>query len=212
MVPKVLEDFRRDFEALQFSARGRPNYVGLPDIYDEEDKRWCCGGLPVWQAAKFYDLRKEVWEIRQFAWLALAISFTVVAIPTGCAVALSWLTPTEGFGCRGMTQVSFLIMWVLSACIDYLLWACIVPKNTRSYDRISKTPNTTSQAKHTRRYLTIYRITFVKDFLFMTGTIVMLTWTALGMFNKVRVLVQVAEISRVCQLPTRRLYLPDHQV
>jgi hypothetical protein len=187
MIPRVLEDFRRDFanshtqlESLlapaDYDVLGKYEAEAFPDISKEMYERWRSGGLPVWQAEKFADFEKPGEgrpPHRLFAWLAMALAFSIVAIPTGCAIAVSWLTPTEGFGCRAMTQLSFLIMWILSAVIDWRLYV------------VNKKP--TNGKKTTvigSRYFIAYGITFAKDLIFMSGTIVTLTWSALGMFNK----------------------------
>lgn len=57
---------------------------------------------------------------RSFFWLAIFLSVAVVAIPTGCAMFISWQTPPEGFGCRTLTQVLFLMMWIVSATLSWL--------------------------------------------------------------------------------------------
>ena len=192
LVPRVLEDFRKDFEKSHAAPEEPPEAPGLetaparldkseaatfPDISSQMYQRWSCGGLPVWQAEKlmdFVDSGDRRLHHGPFAWFGMGLSFAIVAIPTPCAVALSWLTPTDGFGCRAMTQVSFLIMWVISAGIDSVLsiWARA---------RFSKAAKETSINP---RYLKIYWITFAKDFVLMSGTVTILTLSALGIFNK----------------------------
>lgn len=186
MIPQVLKELRRDLNDLKTSSiqtqrpsvdtgsetRDNPEQTkSLPDISNDKYKRWLFGGLPVWQVEKFKDFQKDKdgeshWS---FARLGMALSFTVVAIPTGCAVAISWLTPTEGFGCRTATQLSFLGLWILSAMIDWLFFLCAIGRSKK--------------AKTRSQYSIIYCCTFFKDFISTCVIIVTLTWSATGAFN-----------------------------
>ena len=187
MVPRVLEEFRQgldDFELSPVRTERPPVVTGsetgdtleqtksLPDISSYKYKRWLSGGLPVWQLEKFRDFHENTpgESHRSFARRGMALSFTVVAIPTACAIAISWLTPTEGFGCRAVTQLSFLGLWILSATIDWLLFLC------------SSRP--TKKAESRSQYPIIYWCTFVKDCVFTLAIIVTLTWSATGVFNR----------------------------
>ena len=183
LVGRVLEDFRKDYEehhgAILRDAGAVDELVfpTFPNIPSRKSERWSCGGLPVWQAEKIRDLTHLPDDSRQrhtqFAVLAIGLSMTVVAIPTGCAMAISWLTPTEGFGCRGITQLAFFVMWVLSAMVDAGLAEYARPSTSTAEDKTNATS----------RYQQIYWITFVKDFIIMVTTVVLLTFTALGIFN-----------------------------
>ena len=202
LIPRVLEDFRHDLERSQIppqslpggsrsqdetrspqfgsdsEAPGTHEAESFPDLSTEMDKRWSCGGLPVWQVEKFRDFTKSMYgkSHRPFAWLGIALALTVVAIPTGCAMAVSWLTPTEGFGCRALTQASFLAMWILNAFCDWILFLCARRPRYQDNDE-----GRTQTASH---YLTIYWITFAKDLCCLALTIYTLTWTSLGVFNR----------------------------
>lgn len=205
MIPRVLEDFREELARLprpststpeaaepeaaedstQFGvrsdARGTLERDTFPNLSSEMGDRWTCGGLPVWQPEKFKDFSKTAQgkSHRSFAWLAITLSFAILAIPTGCAIAVSWLTPTEGFGCRAMTQISFLIMWVFNAITDWLFFLCVHTN--------SPSPPGTGEGEQKRpssRYSNIYLVTFARDFVFMGATIGTLTSTAIGIFNK----------------------------
>jgi hypothetical protein len=101
--------------------------------------------------------RVEVRTIGHFS-VSQFSSLAIVAIPTGCAMAISWLTPTEGFGCRALLQVSFLMAWIASAILSWLFMVASVARTT-------------------------YWLTFAKDFVLMAGTIVALTFTSLGVLN-----------------------------
>ena len=187
MIPRVLEELRHDLDDFKVSSvqTERPSVdtgsetrktleqtESLPDISNYKYKRWLFGGLPVWQVEKFKDFHKSTLgeSHRSFARLGMALSLTVVAIPTACAIAISWLTPTEGFGCRAVTQLSFLGLWILSAMIDWLLFLCA--------SGLSKEEETRSQ------YSIIYWCTLVKDCVSTCVIIVTLTWTATGAFNR----------------------------
>lgn len=196
LVPRVLESFRRDVNKLHQSKEGstaglvatevanatepdsehpsdttRPCHsecIAFPNISSEVKERWSRGGLPVWQPAKFQDMKN-----RRLFWLfGPGLSFVIVAIPAGCAMSLSWLTPTEGFGCRSMTQLSFLISWVVSAAVDWGL--CL---SLSASDSSVSAQNVGTMEK-------IYYLAFFKDFILMAGTVGVLTESALGMFNK----------------------------
>lgn len=112
LIPQVLADFRKDF-----AHKSNTPADTFPDISSEIDKRWSSGGLPVWQIEKYKDRTTH----RSFFWLAIFLSVAVVAIPTGCAMAISWQTPPDGFGCRTLTQVLFLMTWIVSATLTWLL-------------------------------------------------------------------------------------------
>ena len=186
MIPWVLEELRRDLDELKdyFVLTEKPSVNtrsetrdtpgptrSLPNISNNKYKRWLFGGLPLWQVEKFTDFHKDRYgkSHRSFAWLGMAVSLTVVAIPTACAIAISWRTPTEGFGCRVVTQLSFLGLWILSAMIDWLLFLCASGVSEKADDR--------------SQYSTIYWCTFVKDCVFTCVIIVTLTWSATGAFN-----------------------------
>ena len=183
MIPQVLADLRKDLNLIITSVKTtRPSEqtISLPDISNDKYKRWLFGGLPVWQVEKFKDFQKDKHgqkdehgqkdkygkSHRSFAQLGMALSFTVVAIPTACAVAISWRTPTEGFGCRTVTQLSFLGLWILSAMIDWLLFLCLSKK-----------------AESRSQYSIIYWCTFFKDLVSTCVIIVTLTWSSTGAFN-----------------------------
>lgn len=180
MIPKVLEDLRQYFEdsydlskSVTREAISKTECETFPELSFEENKRRSHGGLPVWQTEKFNDFRKP--DHRSFAWGAMLFSFGVLLIPTACAITLSWRTPTEGFGCRAMTQLSFLMMWIISTCADGLLFLFAEPPSHELKRAWRRTGLKSS---------TVYWITFAKDFIITVGMVATLTWTALGAFNK----------------------------
>lgn len=139
----------------------------------QRHKRWSHGGLPVWQPAKWADMRDR--KHRGFWFLGLGMALLAVMIPTGCAMALSALTPTEGFGCRNMAQLAFLLMWLLSLGVDGLLyWLTTFGCDLSRSEQILPKPEWSKRA---------YVITFVKDTLFVMSTVVVLTGSATGIFN-----------------------------
>ena len=167
-------------------------------------KRWSCGGLPVWQAEKFTDFVKSAdgsRHHRPFAWFGVGLSFAIVAIPTGCAMTVSGLTPTEGFECRTMTQLSFLIMWLLSAGIDSGL-------STWARARSSKAEDDTGISS---RHLKIYLDHLCQRLCPHVGNHHDFDLVCPGHIQQVRVLVQVAQIIGLHQLPPGRLRLPTDQ-
>ena len=176
MIPQVLEDLRRDLNRIRLSKDQsdiEPPRIdeteSLPKLPSDMYKRWSFGGQPVWQAAKYKDLNENAlgYNHRRFALVGMALSFTAVAIPASCAMAISWLTYTEGFGCRAVTQLAFLLFWVFNAFAD-----CIILRICARGDR-----------KSSKRYSTSYYVTFVKDIICFLVTIGGLTGTALGVFN-----------------------------
>ena len=186
MIPRVLEELRQDLDELKISSvqTERPSVdtgsktrdtpwqtKSLPDISNDKYKRWLFGGLPVWQVEKFKDFHKDTYgeSHRSFARLGMILSFIVVAIPTACAIAISGLTPTEGFGCRTATQLSFLGLWILSAMIDWWLFLCASGSSEKAETR--------------SHYSIIYWCTFVKDCVSTCVIIATLTWSATGAFN-----------------------------
>ena len=182
LMPRVLQSFRHAVEFAQEDQRVRIHLVGpereaqkLPDISPaQRHKRWSHGGLPVWQLAKFADFHDH--SHRKFWFFGLNLALLAVMIPTGCAMALSWLTPTEGFCCRNMAQLAFLLMWLVNLGIDVLLYKWLTVGGcdlSRSKQNLPK-PERSERA---------YTITFVKDSFFFTATVLTLTGSATGIFN-----------------------------
>ena len=168
------------------------------------NKRWICGGLPVWQPEKVADFLGSAdgrLNHRRFACFAIGLSPAIVAIPTGCAMAVSWLTPTQRFGCRAMTQLSFLIMWIVSAAFDSFFSIC-----TRAI--YSKANN---DADPRPQYRELCWIIFVKDSACMLATVTILTLTALGIFNKCECWCKWPKSSGPHQLSSGHLRLPADQ-
>jgi hypothetical protein len=180
-MPRVLQSFRHAVESGQEGRRVRNPLIGpqlqrkLPDISPEQrNKRWSHGGLPVWQVAKFADFHdRRHWR---FGCAALSVALLAVIIPTGCAMSLSWQTPTTGFGCRNMAQLSFLLMWIVSLIIDILLYLWV----TRGGHDLSRSVQTLPKPERSER---IYAITLIKDAFCFTATVLLLTGSATGIFN-----------------------------
>lgn len=120
------------------------------------------GGMPLWQPGKF-PTRNGSTSWSQFLVLTL-VGIAMVSVPTMCAVRISYMTPTDGFGCRAVTQLSFLLIWVLSAWCD-LIWA----RSLSDRDPDSKF---------------LFRRVLCKDIVVTALTIVVLSLTATGIFNK----------------------------
>ena len=137
----------------------------FPDLRFSMRQRWLLGGIPVLQLGKFED-----WGTSNRAFLlgAFTLSSTIIIIPSLAAILLSWNTPTEGFGCRATTQLSFLGMWLISHFIDLVLNKAI-PLSFRKDGLFRKQ--------------SIFWIIFVKDIAFTFVAATTLTYTASGMFN-----------------------------
>ena len=128
----------------------------FPDISPEvRHKRWSYGGLPVWQIAKFAD-RKDPEHWRFFWFSGLGWSLLIVAVLTACAIFISWKTPTEGFGCRALAQLYFLVMWIGSASID----ACLYQWLTKPGYDMSRSVQKLPEGWRSER---VYWITLAKD-------------------------------------------------
>ncbi|KAF8543174.1 hypothetical protein BDD12DRAFT_726849 [Trichophaea hybrida] len=41
-------------------------------------------------------------------------------IAVGCAITVTWLTPTKGFSCRSLVQLSFLLLWIMSLFLTWI--------------------------------------------------------------------------------------------
>lgn len=95
------------------------------------------------------------------------MSITIATIPAIAAIWVSWRTPTEGFGCRSVTQASFFASWLLNVTSDWIL---------SEWTRRSKGPRIA-------RGQSIYWITFAKDFLLTICALIALTSSAIGVFN-----------------------------
>ena len=183
LMPRVLQSFRHAIITAQDEQRrkhghpleSRTEIKELPEILpNQTHKRWSHGGLPVWQLAKFADRRDS--DHRGFWMIGLSVAFLAVAVPTGCAIAISWLTPTEGFSCRSLTQLGFLIMWILSLGVDYFIYAWLSAWGCNFSRSIQKPP----ELERSER---AYYITLFKDSFFFAVTVLILTGSALGMFN-----------------------------
>ena len=182
LMPRVLESFRHAIVTAQDHQEKHDHPLDpeieiekLPKILPTQShKRWSHGGLPVWQLAKFADRRDP--GHRGFHVMGLSVAFLAVAIPTGCAIAISWLTPTEGFSCRSLTQLAFLIMWICSLGVDFFIYAWLSAWGCNFSRSIQKLPTLERSER-------AYFITLAKDSFFFTVTVLILTGSALGMFN-----------------------------
>lgn len=154
---KIFSDEREGGEELQSEA--------FPKLRFSMRKRIIAGGLPTWQPDKFQDWNDE--HVKFFA-ASLALSILIVAIPTAAAIWVSWRTPTEGFGCRSLTQTCFFVSWIINHLIDWFL-------ARRIRGPVVGDGSVRSQW--------IYWVTFVKDLGLTAGAIVMLTFTSIGIFN-----------------------------
>ena len=122
------------------------------------------GGLPIWQPDKFSDRAEQPWG------RCLTVAIIIVLIPTFTAESLSYLAPTEGFGCRAATQLGFFGSWCLNLLFDFVLCSFL------------SSPNERGEINLWRRWW-LFWLTFTKDILFTAGSWVMLTYTAIGVFN-----------------------------
>ena len=166
-VPRILNRLRNDTNLIFPPELGADQETreskSLPELKFSMSKRRVAGGLPTWQPDKFRDWKDEHMKFFLFT---LVLSVIIVLIPGTAAMWVSWRTPTEGFGCRSLTQMCFFISWGISYLIDWIL-------------AIREPPKTDGAV----RGQWIYWITFVKDLALTTGAITMLTYTSRGIFN-----------------------------
>lgn len=161
-VPRILNRLRDDTNKI-FSDQTEGDM--FPKLEFSMSKRRIAGGLPTWQPDKFRDWKNE--HVK-FLIISLALSTLIVGIPALAAIWVSWRTPTEGFGCRSLTQTCFFLSWIISYVIDWLL---------------TKVIRESPAEEGAVRSQWIYWITFVKDLCLTAGAITMLTFTSVGIFN-----------------------------
>lgn len=166
-VPRILNHLRDDTNKVYSEWRGplEERETTFPKLEFFMAKRRIAGGLPTWQPDKFQDWSNGH---SKFFLASLALSVLIVSIPTIAAIWVSWRTPTEGFGCRSLTQTGFFVFWFISYIIDWLLTMVI---------------RESSAGPGAVRGQQIYWITFAKDLCLTTGAITMLTYTSIGIFN-----------------------------
>lgn len=166
-VPRILNRLRMDANKIFSNGRvggEEPQSEVFPELGFSMRERRIAGGLPTWQPDKFKDWNNE--HVKFLA-ASLALSILIVAIPAIAAIWVSWRTPTEGFGCRSLTQTCFFVSWIISYLIDWFLALVIrEPGGDRAV-----------------RSQWIYWVTFVKDLGLTAGAIAMLTYTSIGIFN-----------------------------
>ena len=169
-VPRILNRLREDTKEL-FKHDGKtPNQMAgdipdFPELDYSMPQRRLQGGLPIWQLDKAND-----WDnghAKFFIFGGVFLSLVIVGIPTATAVWLSWRTPTEGFGCRAITQICFFLAWVFSHICDWILVMAI------------KEPSDPLPV----RGQSIFWITLGKDAILGGGAVIMLTFSAVGIFN-----------------------------
>lgn len=170
-VPRILNRLREDteeiFGANREAAQGGRSLMSFPLLEFSMSERRVSGGLPTWQPDKFDDWTSENHMGIKFFFFGFLMSTTIATIPALAAIWVSWRTPTEGFGCRSLTQASFFVSWLLNVISDWILSECT---------RRSKGPRIARGQR-------IYWITFAKDFLLTSGAIIALTSSAIGVFN-----------------------------
>lgn len=167
-VPRILNRLRKDTKTLcsgQGESEEEQPSKKLPKLGFSMPERRIAGGLPTWQPDKF-----QGWKDEHMKFLAasLALSLLIVAIPSLAAIWVSWRTPTEGFGCRSLTQMCFFASWIISYGIDWLL-SMVIRESPKEHGAV--------------RSQWIYWITFIKDLILTIGAITMLTFTSVGIFN-----------------------------
>lgn len=170
-VPRILNRLREDtdeiFGANREAAQRGGSLMSFPLLEFSMSERRVSGGLPTWQPDKFDDWTSENHMDIKFFFFGFLMSITIATIPAIAAICVSWRTPTEGFGCRSVTQASFLVSWLLNVTSDWMLSEC-----TRR-----------SRGPRIARGQRIYWITFAKDFLLTSAAIIALTSSAVGVFN-----------------------------
>lgn len=170
-VPRILNRLSEDTEEIFGANRGATgeerSLMSFPKLKFSMPERRVSGGLPTWQPDKFDDWTSENHMGIKFFFFGFLVSTAVATIPAIAAIWLSWRTPTEGFGCRSITQASFFVSWLLNVTSDWILSICT---------RRSKGPGIARGQR-------IYWITFAKDFLLTSGAIIALTFSSIGVFN-----------------------------
>ena len=170
-VPRILNRLREDteeiFGANQEATDEERALMSFPLLKFSMPEGRVSGGLPTWHPDKFDDWTSDNHKSVKFFFLGLLLSTIITAIPAIAAIWVSWRSPTEGFGCRSATQVSFFVSWLLNVTSDWIL-----SKRTRR-----------SKGHGIARSQRIYWITFAKDFLLTSGAIIALTYSAIGVFN-----------------------------
>lgn len=125
-VPRILNRLRNDTHII-FRHQAGQELSMLPDLDFSMSKRRIAGGLPIWQPDKFQDWNNG--HVKFFL-TSLMLSGLIVSIPTVAAVWISWHTPSEGFGCRSLTQVSFSVPGPLvTGLIWFSHWLSGSPRN-----------------------------------------------------------------------------------
>ncbi|MCJ1384674.1 hypothetical protein MMC17_007792 [Xylographa soralifera] len=173
-VPRILNIFRGD--AIQIFQRDRKgNGYNSKDIqlkylsYSLPERKQ---RLSTWHLDKFKDFNTEH---AQFAIFGVMFSFLIITIPAVAAVELSWRTPTEGFGCRVMTQILFWVSWNLRFGIDFALVKVFQEKKTGRNDADGDHGNA--------RNMWIYKLSWCLDFALVSGGIIVMTFVSIGLFN-----------------------------
>lgn len=170
-VPRILNRLREDTEEIlganREAAEEEEFLMSFPVLKFSMSERRVSGGLPTWQPDKFDDWTSDNHRDMKFFFFGFFMSTTIAIIPAIAAIWVSWRTPTEGFGCRSVTQASFFVSWLLNVTSDWILSIC-----TRR-----------SKGHGIARSQRVYWITFAKDFLLTSGAIIALTSSAIGVFN-----------------------------
>ena len=167
-VARILIRLREDAREIYLDqSTDRKGPDDLPNLKFSMPERRIAGGLPTWQLDKFDDWADNDPKNLKFFVGSLLLAVIIVAIPTTTAIYISCYTPTEGIGCRAVTQFSFFASWIFSCAADWILSKLIrQPKGDGAV-----------------RSQWIYWITFVKDFLLTSGAVILLTFSALGILN-----------------------------
>lgn len=169
-VPRILNRLRNDTDLIFPSDSGADRETresnSLPELEFSMSKRRIAGGLPTWQPDKFQDWKNN--NHLKFFCFTLVLSIFIVGVPSVASIWVSWRTPTEGFGCRSLTQMCFFVSWAINYGLDWILTILI-----------REQPKTDGAVRSQR----IYWITFLKDLALTAGAITMLTYTSRGLFN-----------------------------
>ena len=174
-VPRILNIFRADAtQRFQQDLQGK--IYSDKDIklrYLEYSTNERIQRLSTWHLDKF----KDWWnpEYAKFTIFWVLFSIVIVTIPALAAIELSWRTPTGSIGCRTTTQLLFWVFWVVRFGLDILL-VKIFPEKQKSRE-------IGDEGHGTARSMWIYYISWGLDFTLVAGSIIVMTFVSIGLFN-----------------------------
>jgi hypothetical protein len=109
----------------------------------------------------------------------------VVTVCVGGGASLSFFTPPDGWNCRNTFQMGLLAIWVLSVVLDFViqrLLPCWFPRllqcpPSKGFQEIGEASESLTPYKWR------FRLTFVKDLVTASGTVMVMTYVHIGICN-----------------------------